>query len=441
MNIAIFGLGYVGCVTAACLTDQGHSVIGVDVNQTKVEMINEGLSPIIEPGLGDLISRGVTSGNLRATNSAEQTVAQSNIILICVGTPSNGNGSLDLTYVCRAAEDIGKAIAQTVDYKLVVLRSTTLPGSVRGEILPLLESSPGKKLGRDFGFATNPEFLREGTAIQDFRNPPFTVIGQYDERSGQTLAKLYAGIDAPVYRVPLGVAEMVKYASNIFHGLKVTFANEIGNLCKAQGLDSHQVMDVFCQDTQLNLSPYYLKPGFAFGGSCLPKDLRAILYEARQHDLSLPVLESIQSSNAAQIDRGLDMVLATGKRKVGVLGLSFKPSTDDLRESPTVELVERLIGKGFDLRIFDQEVSLSQLHGSNLAFIDRAIPHIASLLVDTIEDVVTASQVILITKRPSRQALEQLNSILTPNHIVIDLVRIDKELPPHIAGDYRGICW
>src|SRR5436853_4722381 len=379
MRISIFGLGYVGCVSAACFARDGHEVIGVEVSPIKVEIINSGRSPIVEPGVDELIQRAVDAGKLRATMDAADAVRESDISLVCVGTPSHHNGSLDLTYIKRACQQIGEAIATKPRHHIVVMRSTMLPGTIEQTVIPTLEIYSGKRAGRDCGVAINPEFLREGTSIADFNNPPFTLIGADDEDTAGPLARLYANIDAPLLTVRVKEAEMVKYACNTFHALKVTFANEIGNICKALNVDSHKVMEVFCKDTKLNLSPYYLKPGFAFGGSCLPKDLRAINYKAKELDVDVPMLDSILASNRRQVERAVEMVLATGRKNVAVLGLSFKSGTDDLRESPMVALVETLLGKGMKLAIYDRDVELARLFGANQAYIERGIPHISQL--------------------------------------------------------------
>lgn len=441
MNIAVFGLGYVGCVTTACLARDGHRVIGVDVKPEKITAIQRGHSPIIEPDLAELIQAGVATGRIEVTMDTTYAVNRADLLMVCVGTPSQKNGSLDLTYVEKVCRDIGRALRKKRTYSILVLRSTVLPGSATTQVIPLLEAESGKAVGKDFGFCVNPEFLREGSAISDFDNPPYTVIGQVDARSGAAVAELYASIEAPLYRIPLGAAEMVKYASNSFHALKVAFANEIGNLCQVYGVDSHQVMDIFVQDTKLNLSPYYLKPGFAFGGSCLPKDLRALLYAARQGDVHVPVLESILPSNELQTMKALEMLVEGEKRKVGMVGLSFKPNTDDLRESPAIELAERLIGKGFELYIYDREVSLSQLHGSNRAYIEQVIPHISSLMQPSLADTVRQAETVVIAKRPSPEEYDELLCLLRPDHVLIDLIRLNGQDVPWFGGSYYGICW
>ena len=441
MEIAIFGLGYVGCVSAACLARDGHHVIGVDINPLKVESIRAGRSPIIEPGLDVLIADGVADGRLVATADGEAAVERAELVLVCVGTPSRPNGSLELAYVERVCRDIGRHLARKGSYTTVAVRSTMLPGSAQERLIPILEAESGRRAGEGFGFCVNPEFLREGTALADFDHPPYTVIGQFDERSGDSLARLYAHLDAPLYRVPLGVAEMVKYTSNAFHALKVVFANEIGNICQIYGVDSHQVMEIFVQDDRLNIAPTYLKPGFAFGGSCLGKDLRALLYAARQRDVSAPVLESILPSNRLQIEKAVALLLRDGRRRVGVIGLSFKPSTDDLRESPAVELVERLIGKGFEVLVYDREVSLARLHGSNREYIERVLPHIGSLIRPTMDEVIAPAEAVVVAKHLAPEEQEHLFARLREEQMLIDLVRLDGQLVRRFAGRYHGIAW
>ena len=438
MKISVFGLGYVGSVSAACLASIGHEVIGVDVNSTKVEMINAGQSPAIEKGMDILVNEGVQTGRLRAVTSALEAVHATDLSLVCVGTPSADNGNLDLRYVERVCREIGQALSSKTSYHTVMLRSTMLPGSTEGDIIPILEQASGCRAGQNFGVVFNPEFLREGTAVQDFRCPPFTVIGQHEPRGAETAARLYEGIEAPLLIVPVKVAEMVKYTNNAFHALKVAFANEIGNICKRQGIDSHQVMDIFCRDQKLNLSSYYLRPGFAFGGSCLPKDVRALLYSAHHLDLSVPVLEAILPSNELQVRHGFELIRQTGCRRVGVLGFSFKAGTDDLRESPVVELIESLIGKGYQVSIYDQNVSLARLYGANRQYIERVIPHIASLMCNSIEEVLARSEVIIVGNRsPEFAAISQH---LGDDHVVIDLVRV-LDHTDGLGPRYQGICW
>ena len=437
MKLSIFGLGYVGSVSAACFARDGHEVIGVDVNPLKVEIINSGKSPIVEPQLEELISRAVSEKLLRATTEPAEGIANSDVSLVCVGTPGNANGSLDLRHVKSVCREIGVALAAHDRYHVVVMRSTMLPGTIEKEVTPALEVFSGKRVGKDFGVAINPEFLREGTSVQDFDNPPFTLIGADDERVSELVGHLYARLSAPVLTLGIKEAEMVKYACNCFHGLKVAFANEIGNICKEMKIDSHRVMEVFCQDTKLNLSPYYLKPGFAFGGSCLPKDLRAITYKAKELDVNVPLLGSILLSNQHQIERAIDLVLGTGKKNIGVLGLSFKQGTDDLRESPMVTLIERLIGKGLRLMIYDRDVEMARISGANKEFIEREIPHISSLMHNDLAAVIESSEVLIIGKKEAE--FRDLAARVKPGCVVIDLVRMFEQRTEQ-AG-YEGICW
>lgn len=437
MKISIFGMGYVGAVSAGCLATDGHEVIGVDPNPTKVELINRGLTPIIEKDIGEMIQSAVGKGTLRATTSVAEAVTGSDISLICVGTPSQLNGNLDLSYVRRVCEEIGQALRDKDSFHVVVARSTMLPGSMRNVVIPTLEQSSGKVAGRDFGVCNNPEFLREGTAVYDYYNPPKTVIGETDALAGDMLVRLYEKMDAPLVRTSVETAEMVKYTDNNWHALKVAFANEIGNLSKALGIDGHEVMEIFCKDTKLNLSAYYMKPGFAFGGSCLPKDVRALTYKGRSLDLDLPVLNSIMPSNERQIQKGIDMVMGYGKRKVGVLGFAFKAGTDDLRESPLVEVIEALLGKGFDLRLYDRNVNLAALTGANRDYILNHIPHISKLMVSEMNEVLEFAEVIVIGNGAKEFAgvLEHLK----PGQVVVDLVRVTPGKSE--AGRYDGICW
>src|SRR5215510_15442326 len=435
MKLSVFGLGYVGCVSAACFSEVGHEVIGVDSNPLKVEIINSGRSPVVEVSVEDLIAAAVKNQRLKGTTDTAAAVSHTDISLVCVGTPSNHNGSLDLSYIKRVCREIGEALEAKNGYHIVAIRSTMLPGTVAGVVTPALEVYSGKRAGRDFGVAVNPEFLREGSSIHDFNNPPFTLIGADDEDAAAPMGRLYAHLKAPALTVGIKEAEMVKYACNSFHALKVTFANEIGMVCKALGVDSHRVMDVFCRDTKLNLSPYYLKPGFAFGGSCLPKDLRALSHRAKEMDVNLPMLNSILVSNQFQIERAVELVLRTGRKRVGVLGLSFKPSTDDLRESPMVTLAERLIGKGLKLAIYDRDVELARLVGANKEFIENEIPHISSLMRKELQEVVESSEVIIIGKRDE----EFRAAASSDGRAIIDLVRmIDCE---ETRENYQGICW
>jgi GDP-mannose 6-dehydrogenase len=437
MRLSVFGLGYVGCVSAACFAREGHDVIGVDVNPTKVGIINSGKSPIVETGISELIDEMVRAGSLRASSESAEAVHNSDISLVCVGTPSNENGSLDLTYVKRVCKEIGAALEQKKSRHTIVIRSTMLPGTIQEVVVPTLEVYSGKKAGVDFGICINPEFLREGSSLKDFYAPPFTLIGADDEETAMLVKRLYSGVDAPLHVVPVNAAEMVKYACNCFHALKVSFANEMGNIAASLGIDSHLVMDVFCDDRKLNLSPYYLKPGFAFGGSCLPKDLRAMNYKARQLDVETPLLQSILPSNRAQISKAVDMVLRTKKKQVGILGFSFKAGTDDLRESPMVSLIESLIGKGLTLTIYDKDVSLARLFGANKEYIEKEIPHISQLMRNSIDEVIASAEVIVIGNG-SREFLT-IEGRLRDDQTVIDLVRLFGGRTT--GGQYQGICW
>src|SRR3954465_13535307 len=392
VRVSVFGLGYVGCVSAASFAGDGHQVVGVDVNAGKVAAINAGRSPIVEPGLDELLARGASEGRLRATTDTAEAVRDSEVSLLCVGTPSNRNGSLDLSYLQGVSEQVGTALKDKSAYHVVIVRSTVLPGTTHSVVIRAIERCSGKKYGEGFGVSVNPEFLREGTALQDFRKPPLTVVGHtYAAGASGTIA-LYQAIDAPLISTSIRVAEMMKYTSNTWHALKVVFANEIGNLCKKLEVDSHEVMDIFCRDEKLNLSPYYLKPGFAFGGSCLPKDVRALQYRAKEVDVDLPLISQILPSNKAQIQQALDQILDNGKKQIGLLGFSFKAGTDDLRESPIVILAEALLGKGLSLCIYGRNVSLARLIGANKEYIEKQIPHLSSLLCNTIDEVIDQSE-------------------------------------------------
>ena len=438
MKVSVFGLGYVGSVSAASLAADGHEVIGVDVQRAKVDAVNAGQSPIVEPGLDELLASAVAEGRLRATTDTADAVANSDVSLLCVGTPSRKNGSLELEYLERVSGQIGAALRSKQDYHVVVVRSTVLPGTTHEMVIPAIERESGKKYGDGFGVSVNPEFLREGTALADFRKPPLTLVGHNHAADASGTIALYQAIDAPLVSTSIRVAEMMKYASNTWHALKVCFANEIGNICKQVGVDSHEVMDIFCRDEKLNLSSYYLKPGFAFGGSCLPKDVRALQYRAKQVDVDLPVISHILPSNALQIQHALDEVLETGKKKIGLLGFSFKAGTDDLRESPMVILAEALLGKGLSLTIYDENVSLAKLVGKNKEYIENQIPHLSSLLCRTVDEVIARSEVIVIGNRSPEfaEALTQCRE----NQIVIDLVRLPI-VGSLLKADYRGICW
>ena len=438
MKVSVFGLGYVGSVSAASFAADGHEVVGVDVNADKVAAVNAGRSPIVEPGLEEQLAEAVSAGRLRATTDTADAVAATEVSLLCVGTPSRKNGSLDLTYLERVASQIGQELAKKDAYHVVVVRSTVLPGTTHEIVIPALERTSGKKYGEGFGVSVNPEFLREGTALKDFRKPPLTLVGHNHAADASGTIALYQAIDAPLVSTSIRVAEMIKYASNTWHALKVCFANEIGNVCKALGVDSHEVMDVFCRDEKLNLSSYYLKPGFAFGGSCLPKDVRALQYRAKEIDVELPVISSILPSNRMQIEHAVAEVVDTGKKRIGLLGFSFKAGTDDLRESPIVILAESLLGKGYSLKIYDRNVSIARLVGSNKDYIEGQIPHLSSLLCDTLDEVIDDSEVIVVGNQSPEfvAALERCR----PDQIVVDLVRVP--VPGALLqAEYRGICW
>ncbi|WP_306320229.1 MULTISPECIES: nucleotide sugar dehydrogenase [unclassified Streptomyces] len=442
MRISVLGLGYVGCVSAACLAGQGHEVIGVDVSEAKVDLVNAGKAPVVEERIGELTAEVVGSGALRATRDVREAILGSDVSLVCVGTPSEPNGSLCTTYLERVAEQIGAALAERGEQggsrHTVVFRSTMLPGTCLNLLVPILEKSVGGTAGVDFGVAVNPEFLREGTSVRDFFDPPKTVIGEFDAASGDVVASLYEGLPGEVFRVPVPVAEAIKYADNSFHGLKIGFANELGAVCQALGVDSHQVMDVFLADRKLNISPAYLRPGFAFGGSCLPKDLRSLVHAARRADVSVPILAHVLASNADHLQRAVELVERTGKRKVGMFGLSFKPGTDDLRESPLVELAERLYGKGYELKIYDANVSLSRLMGANREYIEQRLPHLAQLLADSVDEVLQHAEVCLVGTK-DQAVLDALPHSGGP--AVVDLIRLPDAEARRAEPGYMGLAW
>lgn len=437
MNISIFGLGYVGAVSAGCLANDGHTVIGVDPTEAKVTLINEGKTPIIEKDIGEIIAQSVNAGRLKATTNCEEAVLASDISIVCVGTPSQLNGSLDLKFVRRVCEEIGMVIREKESRHIVVIRSTMLPGTMADIVQPTLEQASGKQAGQGFGLCINPEFLRESTAVYDFYNPPKTVVGASDEETLTQVMSLYSELPGPKIGTDLATAEMVKYTDNVWHAVKVAFANEIGNIAKRVDVDSHKVMDIFCQDTKLNISPYYMKPGFAFGGSCLPKDVRALVYKAGALDINTPLLSAILPSNKQQIENGINLVTSKGKRKIGILGFSFKAGTDDLRESPIVELIERLLGKGYDLKLYDRNVNLAAIVGANKDYILNQIPHISKLMVDDATTVIDESEVIVIGNG-DEQFRNLVTGIPTGKH-VIDLVRINDDALGQEG--YEGICW
>ena len=439
LSVSIFGLGYVGSVSAACFASMGHKVIGVDLSRPKVEMLDSGRTPIIEARMSELVGEASQAGRLRATTDAADAVLNSEVSFVCVGTPSMKNGKLDLSHIENVAREIGAAIRQKKSSHVFVLRSTVLPGTTETIVLPILEKESGKKCGQDFTVCYNPEFMREGSAVADFLNPPYTILGASDTNHLAPLRELYKNVPATLYETTIPVAEMVKYFSNCYHALKVGFANEMGTMCKHLGVDAQAVTKIFTSDTKLNISPAYLSPGFAFGGSCLPKDLRAITYKAKELDLKLPVLESLMPSNAEHVDRAVDMVMSTGKKKIAQLGLSFKAGTDDLRESPQVQLIKRLMGEGLDVRVWDEDVSLGRLAGANRQYIEEVIPHIGSVLSADLEDVLRSAEVVILGNKSASK--ERLAQYLRPEQIVIDLIHLDRAKRPEGAKTYEGICW
>lgn len=439
LSISIFGLGYVGSVSAACFAAMGHRVIGVDVNPAKVEMMESGRSPIIEARMNELVAEGHLACRLHATTDSTAAVLGSDVSFVCVGTPSLRQGKLDLSHIEKVAREIGTALKQKKSTHTFVLRSTVLPGTTESVVQPILEQTSGRRAGVDFSVAYNPEFMREGSAVADFLEPPYTILGSADPAQLGMLRELYKRTPGKTFETTVAVAEMVKYLSNAFHAVKVTFANEVGTLCKHLGVDAQAVTEIFTSDARLNISPAYLSPGFAFGGSCLPKDVRALTYRAKELDLKLPMLESLLESNAEHVERALDAVMRTGKRKIAQLGLSFKAGTDDLRESPQVQLVKRLLGEGFHVKVWDRDVSLGRLAGSNRQYIQEVIPHIGSILSDDLEAVLREAEVVIIGNKAAGK--DELSKHLRSGQIVIDLVNLDRARRPGGVAAYEGICW
>src|SRR3984957_10596873 len=438
-SISVFGLGYVGTVTAACLASKGHNVIGVDLSPAKVEAMESGRSPVVEPRVTELVAESHAAGRLHANSDSEYAVLNSDISFLCVGTPSLRSGKLDLGHIEPVCREIGEVLKKKNGFHLVVLRSTVLPGTAETIVVPALEKSSGKKLGQDFGVCVNPEFMREGTAVADFLQPALTVIGAGVSKHSAILRAVYQWAPGRIFETSFRSAEMVKYVCNAWHAVKVSFANEVGTLAKELGVDAESVVEIFTADTKLNISPTYLKPGFAFGGSCLPKDVRALNYRAKELDLDLPLFQSILPSNEEHLDRAVEMVLNTGKKKIAMLGLSFKAATDDLRESPQVQLVKRLLGEGRQIRIWDDNVSLGRLIGSNREYIESAIPHIGSLLAASVAEVLKDAEVVVIATRGLDA--NELRKGLRTDHIVIDLVNLERSSRPATSGRYAGICW
>ena len=439
LSVSVFGLGYVGSVSAACFASMGHKVIGVDVSRAKVEMMGSGRTPIVEARMSEMVAQAHKAGLLQATTDATAAVLNSEVSFVCVGTPSLKNGKLDLSHIEHVAREIGAAIRKKNSPHVFVLRSTVLAGTTETVVLPVLEKESGKKCGQDFTVCYNPEFMREGSAVVDFLNPPYTILGASDTNHLAPLRELYKDTPGTLYETTIPVAEMVKYFSNCYHAVKVGFANEMGTMCKHLGVDAHAVTKIFTSDTKLNISPAYLSPGFAFGGSCLPKDLRAITYKAKELDLKLPLLESLMPSNAEHVDRAVEMVLNTGKKKIAQLGLSFKAGTDDLRESPQVQLIKRLMGEGLEVKVWDEDVSLGRLAGSNRQYIEEVIPHIGSVLSADLEDVMRTAEVVILGNKSASKS--QLAKVLRPEQIVIDLIHLDRTKRPEGAKTYEGICW
>ncbi len=440
MRVSIFGLGYVGCVSAACLADDGNQVIGVDISAEKVNLINAGKSPFLEEGVEDILGRSVRKGNLCATTDAKEAVLNSEISLISVGTPSRDDGGLNLEFVYHVVEQIGETLRHKEDFHIIAIRSTVLPGTAE-KCAGIVEKASSKELNRGFGMASNPEFLREGSAVRDFYSPAYTVIGATDERTADIVAQLYDFIDAPIIKTDVEVAEMIKYASNAFHALKVGFANEIGSICKELGIDSHKVMNIFCQDDKLNLSSYYLKPGFAFGGSCLPKDTRALIHKADALGLRTPLLDSIMPSNEEQINRALQMIKRARRSRIGIVGLSFKGGTDDLRESPMVKFAKKLLQEGYDVKFYDPDIAKGTIMGSNKAYIEEVIPNFDSLMCPSLSRFLNETEVYVIGKKTD--ALPNIiDQAKRDQSIVIDLVRMCDELEAiRKKVSYEGIGW
>lgn len=438
MKISIFGLGYVGAVSLACLARDGHEVIGVDVDQTKLDLISSGKTPVVEEGMVDLVQRVAASGLVKVTQDSAYAIANSEISLVCVGTPSANNGSQDQSAMLRLAQQAGEAMRQKSSPHIFVFRSTLVPGTVEDVIRPIIEQASGKKEGVDFHCCFQPEFLREGSSIRDYDKPPFTVVGCNHEYPAERLRALFGHLPCEFYQTSVRSAEMVKYCCNNFHALKITFANETARLCEALGVDPFEVMDLVCRDKQLNISPVYLKPGYAFGGSCLPKDLRATVYLAKQGDIELPMHAGILASNKIHVEHAIQKVLNTGSRKVGFVGLSFKTGTDDLRESPLVTLAEQLIGKGVQLRVYDPEVHLSRLLGANRRFIEQHVPHIGELMRADLAEVAAECD-ILVVGLATKEIFAALEQHVTDKHYVLDLVGLPNK--DALKGRVEGLCW
>ncbi len=433
MRVSVFGIGYVGCVSAACLAREGHDVIGVDLDPVKVKAVNEGRAPFTEPGLSELVAEVVAAGRLSATTNQAEGVHNTDLALICVGTPTNSDGSTRLDQLLGVFTAIGRELRNRKSYFVIALRSTILPTVLVDELIPLLERESGKSINKEIGFAYNPEFLREGAALKDFHDAPWTIVGSNDKKTGDLVASLYSSLAAPVIRTAPEIAAVVKYFCNTYHALKVAFANEVGSFCREIGVDGGAVMDIFVQDTKLNVSGRYLKPGFAFGGSCLPKDIKALVAESGKRGLKLPLLESILPSNDHHLRQCIRMVMETGKRRLGLVGLSFKEDTDDLRDSAAVELAEQLIGKGCDVRIYERSIERGKLHGANLKFIETSIPHIWKLLVGSLEELIDHAEVVVVMHKIAPEHLPVFRT-MAPDQICIDLAR--SLTPEQVSGRY-----
>jgi GDP-mannose 6-dehydrogenase len=446
-RLSVLGLGYVGCVSAACFAAEGHAVVGVDVDASKTAQLARGQAPIVEERINELVAEVVADGRLRVGDDLAGAVAETDVSLVCVGTPSGAGGRLSTEHLERVSEELGLALADKDAWHTVVFRSTMLPGTCEGLLVPLLEKFSGKRAGVDFGVCVNPEFLREGSSVRDFYDPPKTVVGQSDDRAGDDVLALYDSLPGPRFRVAIGTAEMTKYVDNSFHALKVGFANEVGAVCSALGVDSHEVTEIFLSDTKLNVSPAYLRPGFAFGGSCLPKDVRALTHVARTHDVAVPILDHVLPSNLAHLERAVRLVLELDHRDVGMFGLTFKAGTDDLRESPLVELAERLVGKGFDLRIFDAVLQLARLIGTNRAFVEQRLPHLAEVMTEEADEVVGHGRTLVVGARDDAvlATLSTLADAGGPLDVdLVDLVRLPEELVGRLraaGARYHAIAW
>ncbi len=435
MNISVFGLGYVGCVGIACLADLGHNMIGVDVEPIKVNNINKGLSTIVEKDIDDLIMRNHKAGKIKAVLNGAEAVEQTEVSIICVGTPNDVNGHLNMQYIYNVAAEIGRSIKKKSGFHTVAIRSTVMPGT-NAQVEIIIEKESGKKVNKNFAVVSNPEFLREGVAVSDFYNPPYTVLASNSELGIDMMKNVYEKINAEIIITEIGTAEMIKLVNNSFHALKVSFGNEVGRICKSLNIDSHALMNLFVKDTRLNISPLYFKPGFAYGGSCLPKDLKALNSIAHDKYVNIPVISSIETSNKVHIDYAVNMIIKNNKKKIGLYGLSFKPGTDDLRFSPALEVAERLIGKGYEVKIYDKNVNLTCLMGKNKEYIFNKLPHINNLLCTDFYEFITSIEVLVLSTYDN-ELMKYLDNGYSMT--VIDYTRIDTG--QKIPKQYDGICW